>query len=103
MSRLVALALAAALLSACPRPTEPAPTGPGASDCAACLASGGTWQPEASSCTQDCAIMDISCYRDACPGACSATNCGDCFSSADCATAGCAWQQEAEAMWCTAP
>ena len=26
-------------------------------DCEACLASGGTWQPEASACTEDCALM----------------------------------------------
>ncbi|MED5465824.1 MAG: EGF domain-containing protein [Myxococcota bacterium] len=35
--------------------------------CAECLEGGGTWQPEAMSCTTNCEIMDISCYREVCP------------------------------------
>lgn len=68
--------------------------------CGACLASGGTWQPEASMCTTDCDILDISCFRDTCPGEC-ADDCGACFSQGECEAEGCTWRQEAEAMWCT--
>ena len=35
--------------------------------CQQCLASGRTWQPEASACTESCSIQDISCYTDICP------------------------------------
>lgn len=35
--------------------------------CDACLATGGTWQPEANECTSDCDIQDISCFTDSCP------------------------------------
>ena len=68
--------------------------------CTACLNEGKTWQPEAHECTAGCEIMDISCYRDACPKRCS-EDCGACFSEADCRGAGCSWHQAAEAMWCT--
>lgn len=72
-------------------------------DCESCLASGGTWQPEASACTENCALMDISCFEDSCPAACSSSSCGDCFSESDCESNGCTWHAAAEAMWCTAP
>ena len=68
--------------------------------CEACLASGGTWQPEAEACTEACEIQDISCYSQACPEACSPTNCGDCFSLSDCETMSCEWVQQNEIMWC---
>lgn len=67
--------------------------------CEACLAAGGTWQPEIDECTQGCAVMDISCYTDTCPGECE-DDCGFCFSPDACATAGCQWYQAGEAMWC---
>ena len=78
---------------------RPAPTESGDSECEACLRSGGTWQ--GSTCTRDCALMDISCFRDACPGPCSADDCGACDASAACEAAGCSWRIEAEAMWCS--
>lgn len=68
-------------------------------ECEECLDSGGTWQPEAGECTQDCEIMDISCYTESCPGDCS-DDCSYCFSSSDCEDAGCTWHAEGETMWC---
>jgi hypothetical protein len=85
---------------------RPAAWGPTAAEsasaqaCAACITQGGTWQPEANECTVGCAIMDISCYTDACPAACS-DDCGGCFGETECKRAGCSWHQEQEAMWCT--
>ena len=69
-------------------------------ECETCLAEGGTWQPEASECTEDCDLQDISCYTDECPGECE-DNCAYCFGQGECEEQGCAWHQEAEAMWCT--
>jgi hypothetical protein len=68
--------------------------------CEACLDSGGTWQPEASSCTDDCDLQDISCFIEECPGACDADECENCFSQDDCETATCTWTQQDEAMSC---
>ena len=68
--------------------------------CPACLDHGGTWRPEVQECTQDCAIMDISCFTDDCPEACSSDNCSDCFDQTSCETAQCAWRQEDEIAWC---
>ena len=68
--------------------------------CEACLASGGTWQPEANACTQNCAIMDISCYTSSCPEPCSAASCGTCIGQEACEAAGCTWNMEGPAMWC---
>jgi hypothetical protein len=68
--------------------------------CQACLRSGGTWQPEANECTRKCAIQDISCFEDTCPGACAEDACGDCFDAETCRAAGCTWHIEAEAAWC---
>ncbi len=76
-------------------------TAPG-DPCEACLASGGTWQPEAGACTDACAIQDISCFTDGCPAPCSADACGGCFTGSDCETAGCTWSTAGESMWCTA-
>lgn len=73
------------------------------SPCEACLASGGTWQPEASACTQNCDLMDISCYTTSCPETCSADSCGTCFGQEACEEAGCQWHAEGPAMWCTSP
>ena len=72
-------------------------------ECEACLAGGGTWQPEARECTADCDVQDISCFRDACPAPCAAGACGSCFSQAACDDAGCRWEIAGEAMWCRAP
>lgn len=68
-------------------------------ECEACLASGGTWQA-GTTCTRDCALMDVSCYRDHCPGPCSAHDCGACEGSEACVAAGCRWSIASEAMWC---
>lgn len=68
--------------------------------CEACLAGGGTWQPEAEECTTNCDIMDISCYTDACPGPCG-ERCGYCFTEEECRAVGCQWAVDAEAMWCS--
>lgn len=76
---------------ACP-PPEP-------TECEACLASGGTWQPPA--CTTDCALQDTSCFRESCPKPCSSDGC-QCFSRSACESAGCQWNSVAEAQWCTA-
>lgn len=38
-------------------------------ECQACLSNGGTWQPEAITCSDDCAIQDIACNRNTCPSA----------------------------------
>ena len=60
-----------------------------ATDCEACLASGGTWQPSVSDpCTQDCGVADTSCFTNECPGACSADACENCFGE-DCLDVGC--------------
>lgn len=96
-----------------PDATEPTPdAGPPTSDtteedgantlspCEACLASGGTWQPEANACTMNCDIQDISCYTTTCPEPCSAASCGTCFGQEDCEAAGCTWNQSGPAMWC---
>ena len=71
------------------------------SPCEECLASGGTWQPEATACTQDCALQDISCYSSSCPEPCSLESCGSCFGQKDCEEAGCQWNAEGPAMWCS--
>jgi hypothetical protein len=68
--------------------------------CQACLDRGGTWQPEAEACTDACALQDISCFTDACPGRC-ADDCAACFGQAACEAQGCTWHVEAEAAWCT--
>ena len=75
-------------------------SGGGADPCEACLAGGGTWQPEVSECTTNCDIADISCFTDSCPGTCQ-DDCAFCFGQGECEAAGCTWQQAAEAMWCT--
>ncbi|MER2562164.1 MAG: hypothetical protein ABTQ32_15670 [Myxococcaceae bacterium] len=68
--------------------------------CRRCLAQGRTWQgPDA--CTANCDLQDTFCYRDRCPGACTAAACHDCQTHADCEGAGCRWNQANEAMWCT--
>ncbi len=97
MLRTIYYIAAMVCLTACTLGGEPTPAD---SLCEACLESGGTWQPEASACTENCAIQDISCFIRECPGACT-EDCGDCFSQDECESAGCAWHQEAEAMWCT--
>ena len=97
--RFIVQFVAVVLLSGCPQGGEPTPDD---SLCEACLESGGTWQPEASGCTQDCAIQDISCFTTECPDSCT-DDCSDCFSQDECEDAGCTWNQEAEAMWCTTP
>ncbi len=61
--------------------------------CSACLADGGTWQPEAEACTADCDIQDISCFVDRCPDV-PTEDCDSCLAS------GGTWQPEAES--CTA-
>ncbi|MDP6942817.1 MAG: hypothetical protein QF464_01600 [Myxococcota bacterium] len=71
-----------------------------ADPCEACLASGGTWQPEANMCTEDCDLMDISCYTSSCPAPCSAESCGTCFGPEECGDAGCQWNAEPPAFWC---
>lgn len=70
-------------------------------DCDACLAKGGTWQPEAHYCTPNCDIQDVSCFTDQCPGACTAEACGYCFSASECLASSCMWNQGAEALWCS--
>ena len=95
------LCLGAMLLTvaACePDPPTPTPVDP--SSCLACLEDGGTWQPEVNECTDDCDIMDISCFVDSCPEACAADNCGDCFDPTSCESATCTWNQEDELAWC---
>jgi hypothetical protein len=68
--------------------------------CEPCLEAGGTWQPEAQECTENCDIMDISCYETTCPGACE-DECRYCFGGEqECLDQGCNWNQDAEAMWC---
>lgn len=62
-----------------------------AEGCEACLASGGTWQPEANACTDNCDLQDISCFTDSCP---APSDCEACLAS------GGTWQPEANA--CTA-
>ena len=102
--RMSALRLGALLAVACGAPkTTQAPSPPTAAEdpCEACLTDGGTWQPEASACTEDCMIQDISCYRDKCPDPCSSEACGSCVTQAACAEASCTWQSSAEAMWCS--
>ena len=69
--------------------------------CESCLNDGGTWQP-GSGCTEDCAIQDISCFRDECPGACEAGACGNCFEQSACEAASCEWKNSEEAFWCAA-
>ncbi len=71
-----------------------------ASTCEACLESTGTWQPEASACTVDCGLQDISCFTDECPGDCAADECGNCFSQADCEGATCTWTTMDETATC---
>lgn len=67
--------------------------------CEACLADGMTWQPQASACTDDCNIQDISCFSEACPGLCE-DGCANCFSPNTCESQGCTWSQFAEAGTC---
>eukprot|EP00397_Hematodinium_sp_SG-2012_P020520 GEMP01021145.1.p1 GENE.GEMP01021145.1~~GEMP01021145.1.p1 ORF type:complete len:469 (+),score=87.14 GEMP01021145.1:48-1454(+) len=38
-----------------------------AAACDACLKSGGTWQPDNKTCTDDCSIQDTRCFRTTCP------------------------------------
>lgn len=92
------------LLSACG--ARPETTSGGAnsgggtsSECDACIASGGTWQ--VGQCTRDCALQDVSCYRDHCPAPCSSSSCGSCEGQDACEGAGCQWNVAGEAMWCT--
>ncbi|MGB0588386.1 MAG: hypothetical protein ACPGU1_01780 [Myxococcota bacterium] len=68
--------------------------------CEACIASGGTWQPEADACTENCAIMDISCYTSSCPAPCSLESCGTCIGQEECEGMGCTWNAEPPAFWC---
>jgi hypothetical protein len=70
------------------------------SPCEACLASGGTWQPEANACTSNCDIQDISCYTETCPEPCSSSSCSSCIGQEACEDAGCTWNQSGPAMWC---
>ena len=67
--------------------------------CQACLDAGKTWQPEADQCTDNCDLMDISCFSETCPGEC-AEYCSACFNQSACEAASCTWHQEAESMWC---
>lgn len=71
--------------------------------CEACLASGGTWQPEANACTANCDIMDISCYSSSCPAPCAPESCSTCIGSEECEAAGCQWNAQPPAFWCTEP
>ncbi|MFT3713295.1 MAG: hypothetical protein QM817_37040 [Archangium sp.] len=77
---------------ACHRTTRPSQE----DDCRACLARGGTWQ---GSCTSNCELQDTFCYRTECL-ACSPQTCA-CQTAASCEQAGCRWNVEGEAMWCT--
>ena len=70
------------------------------SGCEACIASGGTWQPEANACTEDCNIMDISCYTSSCPEPCSMESCGTCIGQEECEAMGCQWNAQPPAFWC---
>ena len=87
-----------ALVGCGARPSGPEPED--AEACRSCLASGGTWQ--VGECTRDCALQDVSCYRDACPGPCGGESCGTCEGAEACEGAGCTWNVAGEAMWCTA-
>jgi len=87
------------LLAGCDSDTASPNTPDTRAACQSCLDDGGTWQPEADECTQDCALMDISCYTDSCPEECSSSTC-ECFSQEACESAGCTWSVESEAMWC---
>lgn len=90
------LALLTVLFAACGTTTPDT----GATNCDDCLASGGTWQPEAQQCTTDCDLMDISCFADECPGECEADACGNCFSQPECEAATCTWTTIDESMFC---
>jgi hypothetical protein len=68
--------------------------------CEVCLASGGTWQPEANACTDNCNIMDISCYTSSCPAPCSLESCGTCIGQEECEDTGCQWNAQPPAFWC---
>lgn len=68
--------------------------------CEACIASGGTWQPEANACTENCNIMDISCYTSSCPAPCSLESCGTCIGQQECEDTGCQWNAQPPAFWC---
>lgn len=108
------LALAVLLLGCGSEPTssstpEPEPAGGGESTetevteapttCEACLAQGGTWQPEAGACTENCALQDISCFEDECPPAP-----GTCTSSADCPDGQmCSGPEGCDAAWTCGP
>ena len=91
------------VLTGCPQPTPTGDTFPYAHTdaCEACLDEGGTWQPEVGECTADCALLDISCYTDTCPGDCGPASCGQCFDPDTCGAAGCTWQQEGPTLWCS--
>ena len=78
----------------------PVDTGVEVSLCEACIASGGTWQPEANACTENCNIMDISCYTTSCPEPCSLESCGTCIGQAECEEMGCQWNAQPPAFWC---
>jgi len=47
--------------------------------------------------------MDISCYTDSCPEDCGKGSCSSCFGQIACEGAGCQWNQDGPAMWCTEP
>ena len=79
-----------------PEPDTVVPSDP----CEACLASGGTWQPEEEECTTNCALQDISCYTDACPGECGGNECGLCLTQDKCEAAKCTWFAAAGGFWC---
>ncbi len=69
--------------------------------CRRCLAQGRTWQGIGEGeCTANCDLQDTFCYREACPGPCSRSNCGQCLDEHDCRAAACSWKQSAEARWC---
>lgn len=70
-------------------------------DCQECLDAGGTWQPEDDACTEDCALQDISCWEDECPGECATDACDNCFDQTECEAASCEWVTEGEGAWCT--
>jgi hypothetical protein len=91
--------------TAAPEPDTAEPSDP----CEDCLASGGTWQPEANACTTNCAIQDISCYTDSCPE-CSMDSCGSFVTASECEAADCSWgpggdmpckcPEECSKAWC---
>lgn len=107
MCRLLSVLLIGLALSGCgdkddtSTPDTSTPDTASADGCESCLAGGGTWQPDGGGCTEDCSVADASCFRDECPGECSADECGYCFSRSECEIAGCTWNMEEEATWCS--